>query len=339
MISPRSNNSQNNKQLYTFTGGAFFGFFLASSLFVFLSDLQNTTGCNKSQQQLMMIPNPTNAVSLGISAIYPLSDISVSSKGWKTIRVFYGDFEHIADSTTLPTPYFQANRWFSQYRQDEIIARLLQGKQKGYFVDLASNDAVRISNTYALETFFQWQGICLEPNPVYWGGLAYRKCHVVAAVVGNQTMEEVEFTFPKAKAPKGGIIGSGYGKSRDKAENIQRRYTVTLTEIFQQFQAPKIIDYLSLDVEGAEDLVMSSFPFEDYRFNLLTIERPSDQLSKILEANDYILLKTLKASKETLWIHSSITHSVDMSALNIDSQNYKYRENSGNERVSPEETF
>eukprot|EP00980_Cylindrotheca_fusiformis_P008217 scaffold1736_cov127-Cylindrotheca_fusiformis.AAC.31 len=86
-----------------------------------------------------------------------------------------------------------------------IVAKLFHGKRNGYFVDLAAKDAVRISNTYALETFFGWNGICLELNSVYWGGLAYRKCHVVAAVVGNKSMDEVQFNFPQSKAPTGGI--------------------------------------------------------------------------------------------------------------------------------------
>jgi hypothetical protein len=132
-------------------------------------------------------------------------------------------------------------------------------------------------------------------------------------------------------------VGRQFDNKNDKADTIQRRYTVTLIDIFQRFQAPKIIDYLSLDVEGAEDLVMSSFPFSDYRFNILTVERPSESLSQILSSNGYILLKTLKAGKETLWIHSSIRNDLDMAALEIDSQNYKYHENTGTRRIAPEE--
>ena len=36
---------------------------------------------------------------------------------------------------------FESNQWFSQVRQDLVVSRLLKGKRKGYFVDLASNDA------------------------------------------------------------------------------------------------------------------------------------------------------------------------------------------------------
>lgn len=257
--------------------------------------------------------------------------------GWKDLHVFYGNAAHLKDTTFLPTPYFQSHKWFSQFRQDEIVSHLLGGKRGGYFIDLAANDAVRISNTYALETHFDWNGLCLEPNPVYWSGLSYRKCHVVAAVIGHNKMEEISFRFPKHKGPMGGIIGDQFdNKANGRNRNeVTPRYTVTLLEIFERFHVPSIIDYLSLDIEGAEEWVMSSFPFSKYRFNVMTVERPNASLSQILTSNGYILLKTLLKPTETLWIHQSMVEKVDMTALEIDSENYKYRENTVQQEVGP----
>eukprot|EP00980_Cylindrotheca_fusiformis_P008216 scaffold1736_cov127-Cylindrotheca_fusiformis.AAC.30 len=110
-----------------------------------------------------------------------------------------------------------------------------------------------------------------------------------------------------------------------------------MAEIFQKFRVPKVIDYLSLDVEGAEDLVMASFPFADYRFNILTVERSSKDLAQLLVSHGYALQKILRARTETLWIHSTILDDLDLTALAINSQNYKYRENTGATRIAPEE--
>lgn len=257
-------------------------------------------------------------------------------KGWKDIHVFYGDNSHMYDATELSAPYFQINKWFSQYRQDEIVSKLLGGKREGYFIDLAANDPVRISNTYALETNFDWKGLCLEPNPIYWAGLSYRKCDVVAAIVGNTTMEEVTFRFPRSKAPKGGIVGDAFDNKKDIWNEGHPRFTVSLLEVFKKFNVPKIIDYISLDVEGAEDMVIAFFPFSKYRFNVMTIERPSDFVANILTQNGYVLLKSLKNMGETLWVHDSVLGTVDISALGIDSENYKYRDTTGRVRVIPE---
>jgi hypothetical protein len=86
---------------------------------------------------------------------------SKEDKGWKEINVFYGDRSHIAYASMIPQEHFEAHQFFSQYRQVEVVVKLLQGKRNGYFVDLASNDAVRISNTYALETHHDWNGLSL----------------------------------------------------------------------------------------------------------------------------------------------------------------------------------
>jgi hypothetical protein len=64
--------------------------------------------------------------------------------GWRQIDVFYGK---------APT----TNRtWFSQAAQDELVIGLLRGKRNGYFIDLAANDALLLSNTYALEQRYGW---------------------------------------------------------------------------------------------------------------------------------------------------------------------------------------
>lgn len=263
-----------------------------------------------------------------------------NSGGWKTIQVFYGNTSHIVDASDIPIDYYNANSWFSQARQDEIISKLLRQKRNGYFIDLASNDAIRLSNTYALETHFGWNGLCIEPNPIYWTGLSYRKCDVVGAVVGSQRMEEVRFRFPRSKAPKGGIIGSDYDNKDDRWNESHLRYTVPLEEIFERHRVPSVIDYFNLDVEGAEELVLRAFPFHRYQFNLLTIERPSDKVSRILQANGYLMLKTLKAHGDTLWVHNSAMKDdeIDQTALQtINSEQYKYRENTRMQRIAPEE--
>lgn len=282
-------------------------------------------------------------VQFPTSAMWPIESYvrdkyeKEDTSGWKDIHVFYGNTVQIRDATTLPTLYFLANKWFSQFRQDEIVSRLLHGKRGGYFVDLAANDPVRISNTYSLERHFDWNGLCLEPNPVYWSALSYRKCRVVGAVIGSRKMQEVTFRFPKEKAPTGGILGDQFDNKEDKYNEGRSRYTVTLLEIFDRFHVPPVIDYFSLDVEGAEDLVMASFPFSKYRFNVMTVERPSAELSGILVGNGYNLLTTIKRGTETLWVHQSILETIDMAALEIDSQNYKYRDGSGQPRIAPED--
>jgi Methyltransferase FkbM domain len=262
---------------------------------------------------------------------------STSSNGWKLIHVYVGTNsteEQAIRASSIPNAYFHSTKWFSQLRQDLLVSLLLRGKRDGYFVDLAANDAIRISNTYALETNFGWRGLAIEPNPIYWSGLSFRKCDVVGAVIGNRTGEELRFKFSKRAPPKGGLIGSNFDnkggeQSRSSTSNEeQMRFTVSLAEVFERFHTPDVIDYLSLDVEGAEFFIMESFPFELYKFNLLTVERADDRLCALLSKHGYVRLKQLKRWGETIWMHTSAESIIDRSALlSIDTENYKYREN------------
>ena len=250
--------------------------------------------------------------------------------GWHAIDVYYGDVKHLPYYSPINKDYFERVQWFSQRRQDFVVSTLLKGKKNGYFLDLAANDAVQISNTYALETFFDWNGLCIEPNPEYWAGLAYRKCQVAAAVVGKTRNEELQFRYTQ-KGQRGGIVGEGFENkplvSIKKSKDVDLpRYGIPLVDIFERYNVPSVIDYMSLDIEGAEDFVMESFPFAKYRVNVLTIERSTDKLALLLERNGYKLLKVLLSKQEYLWIHKDIESELDLSALEIDTEHYNYRE-------------
>ena len=50
--------------------------------------------------------------------------------------------------------------------------------------------------------------------------------------------------------------------------------TKSLLSILDEAKAPRTIEYLSLDIEGAELYVMEHFPFDTYTFLVITVERP-----------------------------------------------------------------
>ena len=232
---------------------------------------------------------------------------SSSNDGWHSIDVFYGDQAHLRE--LLPTTI----EWFSQASQDRVVAALLGNKRNGFFVDLAANDATVLSNTFSQEQRLQWSGICIEPTPQYWANLTYRDCQVVAAIVGDKRMDEVHFRSDAGD--HSGIAGEGFDNGVKFKSRSQKKYTVTLHEILIRFNAPKHIDYLSLDVEGAEELIMLHFPFSDYHISILTVERPKERLRNLLETNGFQFLKRLTRWGETLWAHESVMDQLNLKVL------------------------
>ena len=156
-------------------------------------------------------------------------------------------------------------------------------------------------------------------------------------MLGTKTGQAVDFLYSGNE--HGGIVGDMFDNKKRKRDSVEE-YTITLHDIFRKYDVPQVIDYMSLDVEGAEEFVLRSFPFDRYRFNVLTIERPTDVVTSMLTEHGYTLLKTIKAHEDTLWIHSSIMEDVAIqtdAALAINSEQYKYRDNTGKERIVPEE--
>lgn len=55
---------------------------------------------------------------------------------------------------------------------------------------------------------------------------------------------------------------------------VERRVkAVSLTDLLLAHNAPRVIDYLSLDIEGAEEAALSTFDFHAFKFLVLSIER------------------------------------------------------------------
>lgn len=256
-----------------------------------------------------------------------------NDNGWQTLHVYYGSTDQ-KEKTLLPS----GRRFFSQARQDECVLSLLRNRTGGYFVDLAANDATILSNTYALERHYGWNGLCIEPNPTYWYNLSHYRphCTLVAGVLGQRTGDTMDFLYTGNE--HGGIVGEGFDNARSslKKDSLQER-TVTLRDVFRKFNVPSVIDYMSLDVEGAEEFVLRHFPFQEYTIRLLTIERPKEGLRQILENNGYTQKLRLSRWGETLWVQSSLESSLDLTHLEDFHGKKQWEEQKKRERAAQEE--
>jgi hypothetical protein len=135
----------------------------------------------------------------------------------------------------------------------------------------------------------------------------------VGAVMGERRMEQVHFKYVDKE--HGGIVGTGFDNGPRHQKWSLKEYTVTLKEVFERTNPPAVIDYLSLDVEGAEYFIMKDFPFDLYTFRCMTIERPKDALKALLEQHGYKNILRLSKFGETLWIHSSFEKEMDLTGL------------------------
>ena len=189
-----------------------------------------------------------------------------------------------------------------------MILEVLPFKRGGFFVDLAASNGFQSSNTYVLEKYFGWNGICIEPNPHFFAQLQKkRKCHLSDAVISD-VEEEVQFRIDNG--PLGGIVAEDTdnnprvrGAQFENAVILDRRTTPFAT-LLENYHAPNIIDYLSLDVEGSEERILRNFDFQKYTFLCMTIERPTPLVNGILRKHHYRFVKNHLF--DTFYVHESV---------------------------------
>jgi FkbM family methyltransferase len=162
----------------------------------------------------------------------------------------------------------------SQFGEDFVLLPTLLaaaaasgGLFEGLFVELGALDGVSISNTFLLERCFNWTGVLIEANPTNFANLqrSHRRAHTVHAAVcpsGSVTMS----TEP-------GPVSSQLDVSawRSSAQSNVTVHCQTLTRIMhRELPPPHRANILSLDVEGAEAVVLSTV--DPARFDIIMVE-------------------------------------------------------------------
>ena len=175
-----------------------------------------------------------------------------------------------------------------------------------FFIDLACADGVRINNTYFSEKHLGWTGLLFEPNPGYRKSVEnHRSSKLITSCVNDGEGDLVRFRIDNGMA--GGIVSEDTdnserirGNELSKAEILDVP-TTTLEKELKHANAPTLIDFLSLDIEGAEWIALRNFPFDQYKFRCMAIERPNELLDLLLDSKGYRQVAHLKY--DVIYVH------------------------------------
>ncbi|HQV51516.1 MAG: FkbM family methyltransferase [Flavobacteriales bacterium] len=186
----------------------------------------------------------------------------------------------------------------SQILQDIFVLHALNFQREGYFVEFGATDGKEKSNTHLLEKEFGWTGILAEPATIWHSALrSNRSCHIDTALVHASTGETVIFNQtedPELSSIQGLEQENEHSNARKNFESYEVT-TISLTDLLRKYEAPKIIDYLSIDTEGSEFQLLQAFDFGSYQFRVITCENntdkngvKSDKIEKLLGQHGYV---------------------------------------------------
>ena len=193
--------------------------------------------------------------------------------------------------------------FYSQSGQDKwLYENIFNGKVGGTFVEFGALDGVFHSNTYFFEKFMNWSGLCIEPNPTMYKELIKNRtcrCSNNAVFYKNGFVD-----FVKVEGPVRGWSVIFQSMDTEHIKRISDNVNDDLKSVIQVesktlesilvSEGIYDIDYLSMDVEGAEADILLSFPFEMFNIDVLSVEVSyGDTITPILGKRGYIRIHRL----------------------------------------------
>lgn len=200
---------------------------------------------------------------------------------------------------------------FSQHGEDLLIERLFGQQRYGLYVDIGASHPFRISNTYQLYRH-GWSGITVEPIPVL--GRLHRRWRprdtLLPIAIGPEAATLTFFEMmPSVLSTLDPETAKRY-VDEGKAQ-VLKTYSInvlTPMQLFREHVGNRVIDFLSMDIEGLDARTVHAIDFSVVRPRLLCIElndaAEAEALARHLQDREYSVVERLGcnlfcASKES----------------------------------------
>jgi len=182
--------------------------------------------------------------------------------------------------------------YYSQCQQDQYLnEKYFKNKTNGFFVDVGAYDGVTGSNSLFFEESLDWSGICIEPLPEIYDNLIVNrssdniKCAIdveegkvdfirntgyteqISGIAKYYDKRHYDRLLREIDGLEGdGGVHPGAGNTETIVVNTMR-----LETIFDEHDV-SFVDYLSVDVEGAELQVMKSVDYDNVHVDIIGFE-------------------------------------------------------------------
>ncbi|OWS70097.1 FkbM family methyltransferase [Polynucleobacter campilacus] len=175
---------------------------------------------------------------------------------------------------------------------------------------VGANNGIHQSNTLFFEKYRGWRGVLIEPTLHNYLMCRQNRspknkffCNACTSFTYDQKFVEIIYSNLMS-VPVGletdirdplGHANEGKKFLQEFEENVSfGAVAKTLNQILLDAEAPKLIDFLSLDVEGAEIEVLKGINHEKFKFKYMCIENRSfDRLNEYMVSHGYYHIDTL----------------------------------------------
>ncbi len=183
---------------------------------------------------------------------------------------------------------------YSQEGEDIILSEFFPNKTDGFYVDVGAHHPMRFSNTHM---FYKkgWRGINIDAMPGSMKAFERKRPRDINLEIGVSG-KEGEMTFYMFDDPALNGFSMEISKDRDKNSNFEiieerKIKTYPLSKILDKY-LPKDqkIDFMSIDVEGLDMIVLESNDWKRYSPRYLLVECIGDTVEDIMQDKIYRFL-------------------------------------------------
>ena len=170
--------------------------------------------------------------------------------------------------------------YFSQAGQDRYLdERIFRSKRNGTFVEIGGYDGWLGSNCVFFEKVLGWTGLVVEASPQFVQRLGEtRSAEVVHAAVSDRDGAAEFLEVTSGLTQMGGLLDHYHAETLQRVRRDERHSETAVTvpstrlDTLLRDHGIEKIDYLSIDVEGAERAALRSLDFDEFDITALSIE-------------------------------------------------------------------
>lgn len=192
------------------------------------------------------------------------------------------------------------NLYQSQYQQDEFLNKnVFKEKRNGTFLDIGAHDGKSLSNTYFFEKSLNWTGMCIEPHPKIFQQLKQnRSCILIEGCAWNEDTKQTFRMIEGYSEMLSGLVDSYHPEHEERIKEEVGSMNQTVTDIqVNCYDITKLlvdynltsIDFLSIDIEGAELDVLKAIDYSKIEIDVMLVENnyKNPYLRLFLESKGY----------------------------------------------------
>jgi len=199
--------------------------------------------------------------------------------------------------------------WSQAYQEWYLYHNFFYGKTDGIYLDIGAHKPLHLSNSAFFDVCLGWKGICVEPTETGKLFAESRSCTVAPRCVWYESKPLIMLF--KSDGDASMIIDE---KERDRirrevperANDLFECAAVDATDLLNEYKVRDRmggelsiaavegrrvdIDFISLDVEGAETDFLSCFPWDRYDVKVWVIEinKNESPIDEIMLRNGYL---------------------------------------------------